>query len=90
MQEIASHTIKIKRKLLTKDLLEIYKFAIHNDINIYLYHQNAMADARDLPKLLSFFMVDTHEEVLLIIEGSQAEKVYPELIPLFNEPKQIA
>ncbi|WLV25615.1 hypothetical protein QR721_05250 [Aciduricibacillus chroicocephali] len=90
MQEIASHTIKIQKKLMTKDLLEIHTFAIHRDINIFLYHQEAMADARDLPKLLSFFMIDPHDEVLLIIEGNHAEQVYPKLIPLFSESKQIA
>jgi len=90
MQEIASYQIEINTALETKDLLDIYQFATQKEIQIYLYHEQSMANAHNLPELLSFFFVNPHEEVLLIIEGNHAKQAYKQLLPLLTRKLQIA
>lgn len=90
MQEIASYKIELNRQLKTKNLLEIHQFSILNDIKIYLYHEDAVADAHNLPELLSFFLINPHEEVLLILEGPHAKQIYPQLLPLIQQTAQTA
>ena len=85
MQEIASYKIAIQQPLQTKDILNIYEFAQQKDVNIYLYHKDAMADSRDLPKLLTFFLVNAHDEMLVIIEGKAAKQVHQQLQNVFQQ-----
>jgi len=88
MQEIASYQIEINKALDTKELLNIYQLATQMETHIYLYNKQSMADAHNLPELLSFFFVNPHEEVLLIIEGNHAKQAYKQLLPLLTRKLQ--
>lgn len=79
MREISSYKIKLNGKLRTEDIMKIYQYSLKKDMNIYLYHKESMANARNLPNLLSFFFVCNHDEILLIIEGKEASKTYQQL-----------
>ena|SRR5690625_2609920 len=77
MEEISSYKIKLNRKLETGDLVKIHELALKSNFTIYVYRENSIADAENLPKLLSFFLFAAkNQSLVMIIDGQHAEKGY--------------
>lgn len=85
MHEITSYKIQLEQQLQTKDIMKIHQFSIQKDVNIYLYRKESMAEAKNLPKLLSFFFIGSHHEILLIIEGKNASQAYSQLTSILSQ-----
>lgn len=75
MEEITSYKIRLKRNLDTKDVVKIHELARNSNFTIYVYRENSIADAENLPKLLSFFFFSTkNHSIVMIIDGQHAEQ----------------
>ncbi|MCJ0931392.1 hypothetical protein [Virgibacillus halodenitrificans] len=80
MNEISSYQIYLNNKIPTKDIIRIHQLAVESSYNIYLYRDSAIADARNLPKLISFFFLSSKKKnIKLIIDGEDAKNCYKEI-----------
>jgi|SRR5690625_3663322 hypothetical protein len=85
MEEISSYKIKLTRKLETEDIINIHDLALKSDFTIYVYRENTIADAANLPKLLSFFLFSSkNHSLIMIIDGQYAERGYPKVKSLLQ------
>jgi hypothetical protein len=77
MEEISSYKIRLNRKLETEDIVNIHQLAQNSNFSIYVYRENSIADAENLPKLLSFFFFSSkNHSLVMIIDGQYAECGY--------------
>lgn len=75
MEKIESYKIKLQDKLHTKEILSLHQIASDSNSNIYLYRNQMIADAENLPKLLSFFLTtETDEPFTLINDGEMDDE----------------
>ncbi|MFC4556921.1 HPr family phosphocarrier protein [Virgibacillus kekensis] len=85
MTEISSYKIQLTQTLSTHDIVELHQFASLSDCTFYLYRENAIADAANLPKLLSFFFLTPEtDQIVIIVDGPNAEEAYNELEQLLE------
>ncbi|WP_164217910.1 hypothetical protein [Virgibacillus sp. YIM 98842] len=85
MEEISSYKIKLNRKLETKDIIKIHELALKSNFSIYVYRESSIADAENLPKLLSFFFfASKNHSLVMIIDGQHAEKGYHQIKSLLR------
>ncbi|PAV28799.1 hypothetical protein CIL05_14320 [Virgibacillus profundi] len=86
MEEISSYEIHLKEELQTKDVMEIHQFSLKGENNIYLYRENVIADARNLPKLLSFFFITPKSNsIVMIIDGVNTKESYEDIISILDD-----
>ncbi|MEC5425132.1 hypothetical protein QGM71_16725 [Virgibacillus sp. C22-A2] len=89
MEEISSYKIQLNEKLQTKDVIKIYNYASKSDYNIYLYRENVIADAENLPKLLSFFFVTPlNNSLVMIVDGKNTHDGYEEVKSILDKTIQ--
>lgn len=57
--------------------MKIHKLARFSDFTMYVYREHSIADAENLPKLLSFFLfASKNQSFVMIIDGQHAEETY--------------
>lgn len=77
MEEISSYKIKLTKKLETEDIINIHELALKANFTIYVYREDTIADATNLPNLISFFTFSAkNRSLVMIIDGHSAEKGY--------------
>lgn len=80
MQELYSYQIEFNKPLKTNQIMKLYKLLNKDDTDMYLHQNHLIADARHLPKLLSFFLLmEINQPLILIIDGQNAGKTYEEV-----------
>ncbi|SDJ76012.1 hypothetical protein [Sediminibacillus albus] len=86
MKEITSYQVDLTYQLTTQEIMELYRFTVKSDHDIYLYQDNQIADAGNFPKLLSFFLVATTKQPLVvIIDGKDPDNCYQQFKKLLNK-----
>ncbi|WP_087973102.1 hypothetical protein [Oceanobacillus rekensis] len=74
MDIIESYKIQLQDKLHTEEILDLHQIASHSNSNIYLYRKHMIADAENLPKLLSFFLTTEADETFTLINDGEMDK----------------
>ncbi|AVQ98874.1 hypothetical protein ACTWPF_11810 [Oceanobacillus sp. M65] len=86
MSELSSYKIQLNQNIHTQDIVKIHHYAVKNDVNMYLYRDHLIADTKNLPKLLSFFLLcRKNQSLVLIIDGQDAKEVYYMISQLLNK-----
>lgn len=88
MKQIASYQIQLGKQHITmEEMMNIYRFVSQSSYDVYLYQNDLIADASNLPKLLSFFMYsDKESSILMIIDGENVEYAYQKILKICEEP----
>ncbi|WP_010649623.1 HPr family phosphocarrier protein [Oceanobacillus massiliensis] len=80
MDKIGSYKIKLNDNMHMKEVLKLHQIASNCSSNIYLYREQMIADTKNLPKLLSFFLTTSADQTFsMIIDGENAEKDHKEI-----------
>ncbi|WP_181349031.1 hypothetical protein [Thalassobacillus sp. CUG 92003] len=80
MNQLASYHIHLNQSFTTNEVMSIHNMIQHFNIDMYLHQEDLIADAKNLPKLLSFFLyADVSKPLLLIMDGENAEQGYQQL-----------
>ncbi|MFC4024273.1 hypothetical protein ACFOUV_10760 [Oceanobacillus longus] len=74
MDIIESYKIQLNDTLHMKEIMDLHQLASDCKANIYLYRKHMIADAENLPKLLSFFLTTKREETFTIINDRDPEE----------------
>ncbi|WP_042223962.1 HPr family phosphocarrier protein [Oceanobacillus manasiensis] len=86
MSELSSYKIQLNQHIHTQDIVKINHYAVKNDVKMYLYRDHLIADAKKLPKILSFFLLCRKDQSLvLIIDGEDAKEVYQTITQLLDK-----
>ncbi|WP_249869946.1 hypothetical protein [Oceanobacillus saliphilus] len=71
---IESYKVQLRDKLHMKDLLNLHQIASNSSSSIYLYRNHMIADAENLPKLLSFFLTIKNDEIFTLLNDVPPEE----------------
>ncbi|MFC3039922.1 hypothetical protein ACFOGI_06620 [Virgibacillus xinjiangensis] len=86
MPEISSYEIELDRNIGTQDIIALHHYCSKSHLNIYLYRDNLIADAGNLPKLLSFFYFNRkNQPFVMILDGENVKEGYREIHSLLKE-----
>ncbi|MFC2950283.1 hypothetical protein [Virgibacillus sediminis] len=86
MPEISSYEIELDRNIGTQDIIALHQYSSKSNLNIYLYRDNMIADAKNLPNLLSFFYVNLkNQPFVMILDGENVEEGYRRIQSLLKE-----
>ncbi|WP_067730096.1 hypothetical protein [Oceanobacillus damuensis] len=89
MDIIESYKVQLNSKLPMKDVLQLHQIASSSSSNIYLYRNHMIADAENLPKLLSFFLTTDNKETFTLIKDGITEESDSNTIKEFLENSSI-
>ncbi|WP_077622201.1 hypothetical protein [Sediminibacillus massiliensis] len=85
MKEITSYQINLKHKMTTQEIVALYRYASKSSHDIYLYQQDQIADTANFPKLMSFFLVASDKQpIVVIIDGENPNEVYKDFSELLR------
>lgn len=88
MKQLSSYKLQLGQEHLSmEEVMNIYRFVSQSTYDVYLYQDDLIADASNLPKLLSFFLYFRKEEsILMIIDGENVEYAYQKIMKICEEP----
>jgi len=88
LNQISSYYIHLKEQRLSmEEIMNIYRFVNRSTYDVYLYQDDLIADACNLPKLLSFFLYyRKNERILMIIDGENVEYAYQKIMKYCEKP----
>lgn len=72
MDKLKYYKIKLNHDFHMKEILRLHQAALKCKSKIYLSQSDMIADAKDLPKLLSFFLASNEETFTMINKGATA------------------
>ncbi|KGX91680.1 hypothetical protein N781_03750 [Pontibacillus halophilus JSM 076056 = DSM 19796] len=85
MRQIHSYQIHLSNSITLEHIIQIHQDVAEHASDVYLYQGDQIADAKQLPNLLSFFMVKEAGDLLLIIDGVDVEEIYNKIVDCCNE-----
>lgn len=86
MKELTSYQLDLSKNLSSKEITSLYEFVSTNKCDLYLYQKGHIADAQNFPKLISFFLLSSIKEPLVvIIDGEKPEEIFQRITNLLNQ-----
>ena len=86
MNELTSYKIHLNQQLTTNEILNIHHYVANNECDVYLHQNHLIADAGNVTKLLSFFLLaDTQSPIKMIIDGECVDHHYDQLSVLWEQ-----
>ncbi|GAB3068438.1 hypothetical protein [Virgibacillus ainsalahensis] len=84
LQEISSYKIDLN-DITIEEIIALYQYTFKSNLNVYFYCENVIADAGNLPKLLSFFFITAKRNpIVMIIDGENVQEGYNNIASLLH------
>lgn len=87
LEQLTSYQVQFKQRIDMEEVMNIYHFIVDSSYDLYLYQDHLIADASNLPKLLSFFFYyDTDRPFVMILDGKDVTYAYNKIMSICEEP----